>query len=116
MLAILLPSAVYGTIFVGGEQNNITLISCEHKAVTAALTFEKLIHHVRIMAPLTTLWIYAMATGEGYTAAILRGDFLVNTLGPNSYNCFLFHQMVGQWYTAATRPGEVRVRRRYFYC
>ena len=61
---------------------------------------------VRIMAPLTTLWIYSLATGEGYTAVVLRGDFLVNTLGPNSYNCFLFHQMVGQWYSAATR-GEV---------
>jgi len=60
----------------------------------------------RIMCPLTTLWIFAMATGEGYTAKILRGDFLVQTLGPNSYNCFLFHQMIGQWYYAATRPGE----------
>ena len=57
----------------------------------------------RIMAPLTTLWIFAMSTGDGYTASVLRGDFLVHTLGPNSYNCFLFHQMVGQWYTAATR-------------
>lgn len=57
----------------------------------------------RIMAPLTTLWIFAMSTGEGYTASMLRGDFLVHTLGPNSYNCFLFHQMVGQWYSAATR-------------
>lgn len=60
----------------------------------------------RIMCPLTTLWIFAMSTGEGYTASILRGDFLVNTLSPNSYNCFLFHQMIGQWYFAATRPGE----------
>lgn len=59
----------------------------------------------RIMCPLTTLWIFGMATGEGYTSMIFRNDFLVNTLGPNSYNCFLFHQMVGQWYSAATRPG-----------
>jgi len=60
----------------------------------------------RMMAPLTTLWIYAISTGEGYTASLLRGEFLVRTLGPNSYNCFLFHQMMGQWYYAATRPGE----------
>lgn len=60
----------------------------------------------RIMCPLTTLWIFAMSTGEGYTASVLRADFLVNTLGPNAYNCFLFHQMIGQWYYAATRPGE----------
>jgi len=60
----------------------------------------------RIMTPLTTLWIFAMATGEGATAVIFRTPFLVETLGPNSYNCFLFHQMVGQWYYAATRPGQ----------
>lgn len=57
----------------------------------------------RIMAPLTTLWIFAMSTGEGYTAHLLRGEFLVNVLGPNGYNCFLFHQPIGQWYFAATR-------------
>lgn len=61
----------------------------------------------RMMAPLTTLWIFAMSTGEGWTASILRGNFLVKTLGPNAYNCFLFHQMIGQWYIAATRPGTV---------
>jgi acyl-CoA synthetase (AMP-forming)/AMP-acid ligase II len=35
----------------------------------------------------------------------LTGDIgvLYLTLAPNSYNCFLFHQMVGQWYFAATR-------------
>jgi len=60
----------------------------------------------RMMAPLTTVWIFAMSTGEGYTAKILRGNYIVTTLGPTSYNCFLFHQMVGQWYYAATRPGE----------
>lgn len=60
----------------------------------------------RIMCPLTTLWIFAMATGEGFTAMVFRTPFLVNTLGPNSYNCFLFHQMIGQWYYAITRPGK----------
>lgn len=60
----------------------------------------------RIMAPLTTLWIFSLSTGKGFTARILRGQFLVETLGPNSYNCFLFHQPVGQWYYAATRPGK----------
>mmetsp|Transcript_99 Transcript_99/g.175 ORF Transcript_99/g.175 Transcript_99/m.175 type:complete len:1042 (+) Transcript_99:354-3479(+) len=60
----------------------------------------------RIMAPVTTLWIFALSTGEGFTANILRSSFLVDTLGPNSYNCFLFHQMIGQWYFAATRQGH----------
>ncbi len=57
----------------------------------------------RIFAPLTTLWVYALSTGEGFTAKMLRWKFLSKTLAPNSYNCFLFHQMIGQWYYAATR-------------
>jgi hypothetical protein len=61
----------------------------------------------RIVAPLTTLWVFAMSTGEGWTAALMRNEVLVETLAPNSYNCFLFHQMVGQWYFAATRNGHM---------
>jgi hypothetical protein len=59
----------------------------------------------RLMCPLTTLWIFSLSTGQGVTAALLRQEFLVETLSPNAYNCFLFHQMVGQWYYAATRHG-----------
>ena len=61
----------------------------------------------RIMAPLTTLWIFALSTGEGFTAMILRSSLLSRTLAPHAYNCFLFHQMVGQWYFAATRNGHM---------
>eukprot|EP00986_Skeletonema_menzelii_P004528 scaffold1545_cov124-Skeletonema_menzelii.AAC.11 len=61
----------------------------------------------RIFAPLTTLWIYALSTGEGFTAKLLRWNFLSTTLAPNAYNCFLFHQMVAQWYYAATRNGSM---------
>jgi len=50
----------------------------------------------RLLAPLTTLWIFGLSTGEGFTAKLLRNDFWVNTLGPHGYNCYLFHQMVGQ--------------------
>ena len=59
----------------------------------------------RLMCPLTTLWIFSLSTGQGITAALFRQEFLVGTLSPNSYNCFLFHQMVAQWYYAATRRG-----------
>jgi len=51
------------------------------------------------------LWVFALTTGEGFTASVLRSKFLVETLSPNAYNCFLFHQMVAQWYYAATRNG-----------
>lgn len=61
----------------------------------------------RIMAPVTTLWVFSVSTGQGWTASFLGNDFIVETLGPNSYNCFLFHQMVGQWYFAATRNGHM---------
>jgi hypothetical protein len=59
----------------------------------------------RLMCPLTTLWVFSLSTGQGITAALFRREFLVETLSPHSYNCFLFHQMVGQWYYAATRNG-----------
>jgi hypothetical protein len=61
----------------------------------------------RLMAPLTTLWIFALSTGEGFSAMVLRSGFLARSLAPNAYNCFLFHQMVGQWYYAATRNGHM---------
>jgi len=61
----------------------------------------------RIFAPLTTLWVFALSTGEGYSAKFFRSSFLSQTLAPNAYNCFLFHQVVGQWYFAATRNGTM---------
>jgi len=60
----------------------------------------------RLACPLTTIWVFALSTGEGYTAGILRNETLSVTLAPNAYNCFLFHQMIGQWYFAATRNGH----------
>ena len=59
----------------------------------------------RLYAPLTTLWVYAISTGHGFTARLAGSSFVSETLAPHSYNCFLFHQMVGQWYYAATREG-----------
>jgi acyl-CoA synthetase (AMP-forming)/AMP-acid ligase II/peptidoglycan/LPS O-acetylase OafA/YrhL len=62
--------------------------------------------YARMFCPVTTLWLFALSTGEGYTARFLRSRFLVEILSPNSYNCFLFHQVVAQWYYAATRDGH----------
>lgn len=59
----------------------------------------------RSFAPLTLLWIFALSTGKGFTARLLRMSPL-QFLAPTAYACFLFHQMVGQWYYAATRSGE----------
>ncbi|WP_026190822.1 AMP-binding protein [Methylobacterium sp. WSM2598] len=60
----------------------------------------------RVWAPVTLLWLFALSTGRGLTARILRSDPLSQTLAPTAYACFLFHQMVGQWYFALTRHGE----------
>ena len=60
----------------------------------------------RIACPLTTIWIFSLGTGRGLTAYILRSSLLSKTVGINSYGCFLFHQMVAQWYYAATRKGH----------
>ena len=57
----------------------------------------------RAFCPLTTLWIFALSTGNGYAAMLLRSNFIVESLAPHAYNCFLFHQVVAQWYHAATR-------------
>ena len=59
----------------------------------------------RIVAPVTTLWIFSLSTGKGFTAMLLRTKILAETLSPYAYSCFLFHQMVTQWYFAATRNG-----------
>jgi hypothetical protein len=62
--------------------------------------------YARLFCPITTLWIFALSTGEGLTSKLLRSKFLVESLAPHSYNCFLFHQMVAQWYFAITRQGH----------
>ena len=62
--------------------------------------------YARMFCPLTTVWVFAISTGRGFTCKVLRANFLYVTLSPHSYNCFLFHQMVAQWYYAATRPGS----------
>ena len=62
--------------------------------------------YARLFCPLTTLWIFALSTGQGHSVKFFSSSFLSKTLAPHSYNCFLFHQMVGQWYYAATRNGE----------
>lgn len=60
----------------------------------------------RMFAPLTLLWIFALSSGQGLTARVLRFTPLSRTLAPAAYGCFLFQQMVGQWYYTLTRHGE----------
>lgn len=60
----------------------------------------------RLFAPITLLWVFALSTGQGFTARLLRLNPISQTLAATTYACFLFHQIVGQWYYAITRNGE----------
>jgi hypothetical protein len=57
----------------------------------------------RLFAPVTTLWLFALSTGQGFTTRFFKLNFVTTVLAPASFGCFLFHQMIGQWYYAATR-------------
>lgn len=57
----------------------------------------------RITAPVIFVWIFGLAVGKGFTARLMSNSFLVTWLAPASYNMYLFHQVVQEWYFLATR-------------
>lgn len=57
----------------------------------------------RFLMPVMVLWLYGLAVGKGFTAALFSKSIFVNTLAPVSYNLYLFHQWVGQMYFLITR-------------
>mmetsp|Transcript_6955 Transcript_6955/g.9964 ORF Transcript_6955/g.9964 Transcript_6955/m.9964 type:complete len:973 (+) Transcript_6955:336-3254(+) len=57
----------------------------------------------RVTAPITFLWIFGLAVGKGFTARLMSNSFLVTWLAPASYNMYLFHQVIQEWYFLATR-------------
>lgn len=55
----------------------------------------------RLMTPLIVLWVaLASMPGKSLTAKFFEWRPLAMTLGPTSYGCFLFHQIIGQWYVS----------------
>jgi len=73
----------------------------------------------RLKVPLIALWIGLLSMpGKSFTARLLEMPLLANTLGSTAYGCFLYHQIVGQWYFWATR-GEAwdwwSFRKGYFW-
>jgi acyl-CoA synthetase (AMP-forming)/AMP-acid ligase II len=61
----------------------------------------------RLYSPLLAVWIALLAMPRGsLTGRFLEGNVLTKTLAPTSYGCFLFHQIIGQWYWWATRSGN----------
>lgn len=63
----------------------------------------------RVKTPLIAVWLALLSMpGRSLTARVLEWRPLSQILGPTSYGCFLFHQIICQWYWWATRAGSVR--------
>jgi len=61
----------------------------------------------RLYSPLIAVWIALLSTPNGsITTRLLESHVLSKVLAPTSYGCFLFHQIIGQWYWWATRAGK----------
>jgi hypothetical protein len=53
------------------------------------------------------VWVTLVSIPRGsVTTRFLESNLLTEVLGPTSYGCFLFHQIIGQWYWWATRVGN----------
>jgi len=64
----------------------------------------------RLYSPVMGLWLALLSMpGKSYTARLLEWEPLSGFLGSTSYGCFLFHQIVAQWYWWATRAGATSV-------
>jgi len=58
----------------------------------------------RLYSPLIAVWIALLSMPQGsVTTRFLESNILTRTLAPTSYGCFLFHQIIGQWYWWITR-------------
>ena len=57
----------------------------------------------RVLCPIGFLWFWGIAVGRGMTSWIFSNRIFVNWLAPASYNMFLFHQPISEWYYLATR-------------
>jgi hypothetical protein len=57
----------------------------------------------RLLVPGIAIWVWGIAIGNGLTAKLFSAKFVVDYLAPASYNMFLLHQPVSEWYFLATR-------------
>lgn len=57
----------------------------------------------RVLHPSGIIWFWGISTGKGYTADLFSLPLVANHLSAASYNMFLFHQPVSEWYYLATR-------------
>jgi hypothetical protein len=69
----------------------LVLISCMPSFDSAAIMGALWARPFRLSLPLWCIWIYGLATGQGYTARLLGSEVLVRYLSPASYCIYLFH-------------------------
>ena len=73
----------------------------------------------RIKTPLIAIWIALLSMPtRSLTSRVLEWKPLAEVLGPTSYGCFLFHQIICQWYwwitrSLAAQPGEISLAGMY---
>jgi len=73
----------------------------------------------RIKTPLIAVWIALLSMPtRSLTSRVLEWRPLAEVLGPTSYGCFLFHQIICQWYwwitrSPAAQPGEISLAGMY---
>ncbi|CAB9511065.1 7a-methyl-1,5-dioxo-octahydro-1H-inden-4-yl [Seminavis robusta] len=89
-----------GWLFYGLAPAEATPAFAEDDALVARHWFPFL---SRILAPFGFLWFWGLAVGTGYTSKLFSIPIVVEWLAPASYNMFLFHQPVSEWYFLATR-------------
>ena len=69
----------------------------------------------RILVPVGSLWFWGLAVGRGYTAKLFSLSIIVEWLAPASYNMFLFHQPISEWYYLITRGEWWAYPREFFW-
>eukprot|EP01031_Cornospumella_fuschlensis_P026811 gene26811-32395_t len=69
----------------------------------------------RLIFPMTCLWIFGLAVGEGYSAKLTSHYIFSEVLGPCFYCVYLFHQVISQWYYKATRGSWAAVPKPFYW-
>ena len=69
----------------------------------------------RYICPVIFVWLYGLAVGKGITAWIMSRPIIVTYLAPASYNIYLFHQLMAEWYYLATRSEWWDYPKTYFW-
>jgi len=98
-----------GTVIMGKQQDRIMVDPADLPVAVLITFFATRFYH--LLLPAVLLWVYALATGQGFLARCLRNDFLVKYLSPASYAMYLFHYpialMLMMWFRGSYLPSSL---------